>query len=146
MGMSFVDTVMAGRLSAEVLAAVAVGASGWASVSFFALGTLMVFQATVARLDGARQTEQITPHAHQAFWVSQLLALGLILVVWNLRQVLELINVEPSIIPTAEGYLRGLCWGIPAWCAFLVLRFLSEGSATRGRPSTSASSDSRSTS
>ncbi len=51
--MTFVDTVMAGRLSAEALASVAAGAAMWHTVMLAGMGVLLAVSPSVAHLDGA---------------------------------------------------------------------------------------------
>lgn len=127
MGLNFIDTVMAGRLSAEALAAVAVGSSVWASISIFLMGTLMALPPAVARHDGAGQRKRLTPLVVQSLWLSLLLsALGIVAAL-NLRPLLEVIGVEARIVPDILGYLRALAWGVPGMCGYMVLRFTCEG-------------------
>ena len=131
-GMSFTDTVMAGRLDAAALAAVAVGSSVWASIMLFTTGVLMVLAPSVAQAEGAGERDRVAPLTRQTFWVSQALAVVGILVAANLRPVLELLRVDAAIVPTAAAYLQALCWGVPAWTVYMVLRNMSEGlGATR---------------
>src|SRR5438128_792140 len=73
--MSFVDTVMAGRLSAQDLAAVAVGVSLWIPISVFGMGVLMSVSPTVAHAYGAGQSGEIGQHVRQGLWLA--LAVGL---------------------------------------------------------------------
>ena len=47
-GMNTIDTVMAGRLDAVALGAVAVGSSVWASIMLFSTGVLMVLAPAIA--------------------------------------------------------------------------------------------------
>lgn len=49
LAMNFVDTVMAGRLSAEALAAVALGGAVWSSLFLFVIGTLSALSPWVDR-------------------------------------------------------------------------------------------------
>ena len=49
-GLSFIDTVMAGKLSAADLAAVAIGGSFWSATGLFFLGVLMALPPSVAQL------------------------------------------------------------------------------------------------
>ena len=131
-GMNFTDTVMAGRLDAAALAAVAVGSSVWASIMLFSTGVLMVLAPSVAQAEGAGERRRVAPLTRQTFWVSLALAVLGVLVAANLRPVLELLRVDPAIVPDAAGYLRALCWGVPAWAVYMVLRSMSEGlGATR---------------
>jgi MATE family multidrug resistance protein len=126
-GLHFIDTVMAGQLDARALAAVAVGASVWSSVNVFCLGVLLAIPPAVARLDGAGDRPAVAPFARQAFWVSLGLSALAIAAVSNVRPLLELVRVEPAIVPTVTAYLAALTWGVPAWFVYLLLRFLSDG-------------------
>lgn len=135
LGLSVIDTVMAGNLSAETLAAVAVGSSVWSSLNVFLLGVLMSVSAFVAQDDGEGTDEaraRIGPFTRQAFWVALGLAALAMIVAASVRPVLTAVDVPATLIPTITGYLRALTWGMPAWTLYLTLRFFSEGlGATR---------------
>jgi MATE family multidrug resistance protein len=55
--LSFVDTVMAGRVSATDLAGVAVGGSIWGPIFLFLYGVLLALTPMVAQLHGAGKTD-----------------------------------------------------------------------------------------
>ena len=135
LGLNVIDTVMAGNLSAETLAAVAVGASIWSSLNVFLLGVLLNVSAFVAQDDGEGTEEarsRIGPFVRQALWVALGLSAFTIVVAFSFRPVLALLGLPAALIPTITGYLKALTWGIPAWGVYLVLRFFSEGlGATR---------------
>jgi MATE family multidrug resistance protein len=59
--LAFVDTVMAGRVSAVDLAGVAVGGSLWIPVLLFLYGVLLAVTPLVAQLYGAGRTEECGP-------------------------------------------------------------------------------------
>lgn len=134
-GLNFIDTVMAGNLGAGALAAVAVGGSVWAAVGLFVVGVLLAIPPSVAQLEGeatAASRAAVAPFVRQAFWVAMGLAAVAVLAMRSVRPLLDLVGVEPAIVPTVVGYLGALTWGVPAWFAYLVLRFLSDGlGATR---------------
>ena len=131
-GMNTIDTVMAGRLDAAALGSVAVGSSVWASIMLFSTGVLIVLAPSVAQAEGAGERRRVAPLTRQTFWVSMALAVLGILLAANMRPFLELLRVDPAIVPGTVGYLRALCWGVPAWAAYMVLRGMSEGmGATR---------------
>ena len=131
-GMNTVDTVMAGRLDAEALGGVALGSSVWASIMLFSTGVLMILAPSIAQAEGAGETGRVAPLTRQTLWVGLGLTVLAIAVAANMRPFLELLRVDPAIVPGAVGYLRGLCWGVPAWAAYMVLRNMSEGlGATR---------------
>ena len=125
--MSFVDTVMAGRLSAEALASVAAGSAVWHSVMLAGMGVLLAVSASVAQLDGAGRHAEVGPLVRQAFWIGGALSLVTLAVFLGAAPLLELLAVDPALHPTILGYLRALLWGAPAMYAFLALRFLCEG-------------------
>lgn len=132
MSMNFVDTVMAGNLSAEDLAAVAVGGALLYPFMMLAAGILMAITPIVAQLVGARNLEEIGINARQGIWLSQMLAIPLFFLLRNLDFILPLMDITPEIIPVATGYLRAISWAVFPLCAFMALRFFNEGmSVTR---------------
>jgi MATE family multidrug resistance protein len=68
--MGFVDTVMVGRVSAEALAAVAVGGSLWATVMLFLTGVVMALPPTLAQARGARRLDRCSRDRAWRFWES----------------------------------------------------------------------------
>jgi MATE family, multidrug efflux pump len=127
LGLSFIDTVMAGRLSAKALGAVAIGANSWSPLFLLLLGVLMAVPPTVAQLDGAGRRGEIAPFARQALWVGLGVAVVVILAASHLAPVLRLFRVEADLVPIAQGYLDALCWGVPALAVYLLARFVAEG-------------------
>ena len=126
-GMSFVDTSMAGQYSAEDLAAVAIGSSIWVPIYLLVRGTLMATTPTVAHLFGARQEDKIASPVRQAMWLGLVLSLGVIFVVVNPEPLLNVLQVDISLITTAQAYLAAMAWGIPAICFYSVLVCYCEG-------------------
>ncbi len=131
-GLNFIDTVMAGKLSAEALAAIALGGSIWASVMLFTSGVLMALPAMVSQLDGAGRRAEAAPLARQALWIGQGLVAVAVVVTAAAPSVLRWLEIEASLAATVVGYMKALCWGMPGYAAYHCLRFLSEGlGATR---------------
>jgi MATE family multidrug resistance protein len=132
MSMNFVDTVMAGNLSAEALAAVAVGGAIFIPFIMLAAGILMAITPIIAQLYGGRGFGEIGVNVRQGIWLSQLLAIPVFFIIRNLGIVMELLEVTPEIIPIAIGYLQAISWGIFPLCGYMALRFFNEGmSVTR---------------
>ena len=132
MSMNFVDTVMAGNLSAEALAAIAVGGAVFIPIIMMAAGILMAVTPITAQLVGARKFDEIGITARQGIWLSQILAIPVFFIIRNLGVVMELMDVTPTIIPVAAGYLDAISWGMFPLCAYMSLRFFNEGmSVTR---------------
>lgn len=126
-GMNFADTVMAGRLSARDLAAVAVGSSVWIMVFLFGLGVLMAMSPTAAQCYGGGEDRRIGAYSRQALWMGGGLAAVLMLALLNAGRLLTAIGIDPAIVPLTVGYIEAIAWGLPAIYAYLALRFTSEG-------------------
>ena len=124
-GMNFADTVMAGRLGTQDLAAVAVGGSVWMMVFLLGLGTLMAVSPSVAHAYGAGRWEAVGAYLRQALWLSQALALACFALVGQAGTFLSWIGIDPVIVPRTTGYLGAIAWGLPGIFAFLALRFMS---------------------
>jgi len=126
-GMNFVDTVMAGRLGAAALGAIAVGSSIWSAGYLFVLGVLMAVSATVSQLDGAGLHRQVGEFTRQALWLGLALAAVLLAVNAVSGWLMQAIGVEPEVATVSRGYLAAISWGAPALSTLLVLRLYSEG-------------------
>lgn len=132
MSMNFVDTVMAGNLSAQDLAAVAVGGAVFIPFMMFAAGILMALTPIVAQLVGGRNLKEIGVNIRQGLWLSLILSIPIFFIIRNLEFVLHLLDVTPAIIPVAMGYLKAISWGVFGLAGYMALRFFNEGmSVTR---------------
>jgi len=132
MSMNFVDTVMAGNLSAEDLAAVAVGGAIFIPFMMLAAGILMAITPIVAQLMGGRNLEEIGTNVRQGLWLSLMLAIPIFFLIRNLEFVMHFLDVTPSIIPLAQSYLDAISWGVFGISGYMALRFFNEGmSVTR---------------
>lgn len=125
--LGFIDTVMAGNLSARDLGAVAIGRSLYMPLFVFVLGVLLAVNPIVAQYRGAREFVKIGKTVRQGLWLSQLIALPAFFLVRNLHWVMQQMNVAPEVIPVTRGYLDAISWSLPAAFAYLVLRFFNEG-------------------
>ena len=68
-GTSFVDTVMAGHVSAEDLAAVALGSSIWFTLVITLIGLLLSVAPVIAQLYGAKRLSEIPNIVQQGLWL-----------------------------------------------------------------------------
>ncbi|MBZ6072074.1 MATE family efflux transporter [Aeromonas schubertii] len=125
--MSFVDTVMAGQVSAVDLAAVSVAASFWLPIILLVQGVIMALTPIVSQLNGARKRGEIGPAVHQGFWLAlMVIPLGM-LALYLSPLALQVMKVEPALAAKTTGYLHAILWGLPAFALFQVLRNFSEG-------------------
>lgn len=122
----FVDTLMAGRVSAVDLAAVAVGASIWVPVYLFMTGVLMSATPVLSRHLGARNYGRINPLAQQSLWLALALGILMALVLRSIAPILHWLDVDAQLQPLVIGYLNALSWGMPGVALFLSLRSYTE--------------------
>ena len=126
-GMTFVDTVMAGRLGRVDLGAIAIGSSIWAAGMLFVLGVLMTVSPVVSQFDGAGRRVQAGESTRQALWIALVLGLLMFIALRSVGWIKHWLEVEPDVAALSLEYLRALSWGAPGFCLALVLRFFSEG-------------------
>ena len=127
-GMQFADAVMAGRLGAEALAAVAVGGSVWFLGFTVCLGLMMAISPIAARHYGAGEPEMIGRYTRQGLWLAVVLGLTIFtLAQLFVQPVLGFLGIDPGFRETTIGYVQAIMYGAPAICAFLAFRFTTEG-------------------
>jgi MATE family multidrug resistance protein len=126
--MGFVDTIMAGSVSATDMAAVAIGTSIWLPTILFGHGILLAMTPVVAQLNGAGRRERIAHQVRQAFWLVAALSVLVIAVISQSGHLLGLMqDVDPALEAKAVGYLHAIMWGAPGYLGFQVLRNQCEG-------------------
>jgi MATE family multidrug resistance protein len=125
--MGCVDAVMAGRLSARDLAAVAVGANIFWPVSFAWAAVLIAVSPSVSHLYGAGRRKSIGHTVRQGLWLAGLMSAGAFICLRFSYLLLKPAGIPAELIPTTTGFLRAISWGVPGLCIFQVLRSYSEG-------------------
>lgn len=125
--MGFVDTVMAGRVGAHDLAAVALGNSVWVPVFLFLTGVILATTPNVAQRFGAAHYSEIGPLVRQALWMGGALGSLCGILMWNAEPLLQWMKVEPALVAPSMAYLRAVACGFPAIGLYQVLRCYSDG-------------------
>ena len=127
-GIHFADAVMAGRLGAETLAAVAVGGSVWFFGFTICLGTLMAISPIAARHYGAGNPELIGRYTRQGIYLGVFVAIVLIVVFYQfVGAALDQVGIDPGFRDMTKGYAQAIVLGAPGIFVFLALRFTTEG-------------------
>ena len=126
--MGFVDIVMAGRVSATDLAAVAVANSIWLPLILTIYGLIMALSAIVSQLAGADKYNDVIKQTYQTAWIAFVLGLLLIALYYVVTPLVSpLITLEGNLEQLMFDYLAYIVWGAPGYCLYLVLRNYSEG-------------------
>lgn len=127
MSFNVVDTIMAGHLNAEALAAVSVGMNLFNPLFIFAIGVFLALNPIVAHLNGRGETESIGEHLSQGLWLSLFLAVPSFFLLRHTESLIHLLGIEASVVPTVLAFLHALSWGVFPLFAVLALRFFNEG-------------------
>lgn len=126
--MGFADIVMAGRVSATDLAAVAVANSIWLPLILTVYGLMMALSAIVSQLSGAKNYTRVVEQTYQTAWIALTLGIFLIALYYLLTPLIQpLVSLEGNLASLMFDYLGFIVWGAPGYCLYLVLRNYSEG-------------------
>lgn len=132
MGMSLVDTLMAGRLGREALAGIALGSVVYQLVMILCMGVLFAVAPLVSQAHGAEDPVRAARAARQGLWLATLLFLPAWLLFWNGEALLLALGQQPETVELAAGYLRAASWGfLPALLLTALRGFLEGLSDTR---------------
>jgi MATE family multidrug resistance protein len=126
-GVNVADTVMAGRLGATQLAAVALGTSIWITLFLAGLGVIMALSPTVAQHYGAGRMDAIGHDTRQGLWLAFIVAAVVITAMRSVSPVLRAMGIDEPVVILAQGYLDALSWGVVGIHLYHVIRQMSEG-------------------
>ncbi|CAM3675574.1 MATE family efflux transporter [Parendozoicomonas haliclonae] len=132
--MNFVDTTMAGQVSAQDLAAIAVGGSLWMPVSLLLRGILMALTPMIAHHRGAGLSLPITKDLGQTGWIALICSIILIAYLLMAKPILVFMDVAPEIVPIASDYLLALAFGVPGIALFYTFNSFCEGMSNTRAP------------
>ena len=118
----FADTIMMGRMGADVLAA-----GGLAAVIFLLLmvtisGTVMGISPLVAEAFGAKQTRRIEQIAGQGLWLSLLIAIPFMILTGHLGVWIAQTGQAETTVSLANTYLNIILWSLFPVAGFAALR------------------------
>lgn len=122
MAMGAVDTIVVGHVSAEAMAAVALGNLYFLAVSLFGMGVLMGLDPILAQAAGARDPHAVVRSAQRGV----ILALGLTVfstvALSPARPLFSALRQPASIVPTAATYTHIAIAGFLPFYVFVLVR------------------------
>ncbi|TRW50111.1 MATE family efflux transporter [Aliidiomarina halalkaliphila] len=125
--MGVVDTLMAGRVGATDLAAVAVGSAIWIPLTLLVFGMGLALAPVISHCDGAGERSELGRHVQQSFYTCVIAAVLTGLLLLLAPYFLVVMDVEPAFRTMTMDYLRYILWGLPAFVVYVVLRNFCEG-------------------
>ena len=126
MGMGVADTLMAGRINALALSAVAMGSAMWFFTVIAGLGLMLALTPIIAHHVGANNHPLIREELRQGVWLALALSLFQMLTLLALSLLMPWIGIAPEIVSETRQYLLWIFWSLPLTCLYLVPRFLNE--------------------
>ncbi len=133
MAMALTETLLLGRLSAEAQAGGLLGSSFYFAVIApgFGLALAAAPLQAIARGEGRRAggagrgwVRALRRATRSSMWACALVCVPCCLVLWYTESLLLLTGQEPVLAVLAGEYARAALWGVPGFCAFVVLRGL----------------------
>jgi len=125
--MGFVDTVMAGRVGAVDLAAVAVGSSIFFPVYLFLIGLLSAVTPLAAQAHGRSDGQAVRRSIRQGMVIGCAAGLLLMPLLWSMKPFMIWMGVSPEVVPITDRYLFALSWGLPLGGVFFALKGGGDG-------------------
>jgi MATE family, multidrug efflux pump len=120
--MGVVDTMMLGHLSANALAAGALGHIVTICLLMLGYGILSALDPLVSQAYGARDARAVGDHLQRGLVMAAALTVPFFLAAWNTEGVLRLLGQPAAVVPDAAAYARAICWGILPYFLFVVCR------------------------
>ena len=130
-GLGVVDAIMAGKVSAVDLAAVAVGSGIWLPLFLLATGILIATTPLIGEAMGQNNQDKIPHITQQSLWTAVVIGVIGFIIVNLMPSFLSIMGVPANIQPIAAQYLHGVSFGFPAMAIYAVLRSYCEA---LGRP------------
>jgi MATE family, multidrug efflux pump len=122
MAMGFVDTVMAGRLSAEAIGAGSLGNMLFFPIVICATGLLYGMDTEVAQSFGARDETACRRTLIQGLWLGAALSPVATVLLWAMLPLLRATGTNPAVMELLDPFVKALLWGVPLVLVFTALR------------------------
>ncbi len=124
---SFVDTIMVGRLGNDALAGIAIGSTVFHFVLIVLAGVILGVSPIVSQATGANDPETAARVTRQGLWMGVILFLPAFVLYWNAYPLLIYLGQSPETARDSSEYLRAISWGLLPALWVMALRGLLEG-------------------
>lgn len=131
--MSFIDTLMVGRLGSGALAGIALGSSIYVFALIIGMGVMFAVGPTVSQAYGAGRLSEVARAARGSLFLALGLSVPAWVLFWQAGPLLNLLGQDAATAAEATGYLHAIAWGYLPALWLTGLRGLLEG-LSRPRP------------
>ncbi|MBC1357338.1 MATE family efflux transporter [Listeria booriae] len=121
--MALIDTMMSGHYSNEALAGTAIGNSLWGPFNASLSGLLMAVTPIISQLIGRGEGHDIKRTVSNGLYIA--IGLAALLITLNflfVPSILRMMGLDPAVASIARHFLNGICFGVPAFFFYSVLR------------------------
>ena len=122
MAMGVVDTMFVGRVGAEAIGAVGLGAIVFYGVAVCASGLLFGLDTLVAQAFGAEDREDCHRSLVSGVWMAVLMIPPVMGAIWALEGILPSFGVDQTVLRAVRPYLHALIWSAPFLLIYFALR------------------------
>jgi len=122
MAMGIVDTMVVGRVGADAIAAVGLGAVIFNGVGICASGVLLGLDTLVSHAFGAGDREDGRHSLVNGVWISLLLIPFVMGIVRAFDPLLVMFGIGPDVLRSARPYMHALNWSAPALLLYFAFR------------------------
>ena len=122
MAMGVVDTMFVGRVGAEAIGAVGLGAIVFYGVAVCASGLLFGLDTLVAHAFGAEDREDCHRSLVSGVWMAVLMIPLVMGAIWALEGILPSFGVAKEVLDATRPYLHALIWSAPPLLIYFALR------------------------
>jgi len=126
-GLEVIDTMMAGQVSTNDLAGLAIGVNIWLVIELFMGGWISATTARFARFHGAKQTKEVRQEAQQTMLMAFLIGCLAMFLIWSIVPLIPHLGASEEVSLVAQHYLKTIAWGMPASGLIWVALCLCEG-------------------
>ena len=125
--MFVIDTIMAGRVSALDMAAIAVASAIWLPIILTLQGLLLALTPIISQLYGANNHKAIPHNALQGFYLAMVLATLIVIAMQYINLPLQYLSMEENLRAKAVDYLVYVSYGVYPAAGYMIFRNLFEG-------------------
>ncbi len=125
-GLGLIDTIMAGRLSANDLASTGIAVGLWTPVMLLFFGIILATTPLIAKARGEKNFTDVVSIAQNSLMLAFVLGLVAMGVMFLMPLMLPVLQVPEALIPKAARYLHFVAFGLPAVMMYATLRCYSE--------------------